>query len=152
MSYFVRIEAEDEMCQGTHLKASAASALRICARGNARPHLGGNCRLYARSQAGYTSLMCACGLVCILHSGEVEREQPFSLTFSTVTIDDAMNALATLNCLSVSLPLPRSMIGKDIATPWEQIEYNREMQAQISTAIQEAKASPFYKWEQDPLL
>lgn len=126
-------------CPGSYMKASAAAELRICARHDGRPHLGVYCQLYARSQGAWLQLMCACGLVCILRSGEEETETVSSSIPCAVTIESAMNALATMSLQALCLPLPRSMKTPGRSSVWQRERYGVELQAYVYDALSELR-------------
>lgn len=126
------------------MKQAAAAELRICARKNGRPHLAVTCQLYARSQEHWIQLMCACGLVCILRSGGAVTGPLLSLTLCPVTIEDAMSALRTASLQALCLPLPRSMVRRDIARIFEREDYEVNLQAYVYDALSELRGLPTY--------
>lgn len=131
------------MCPGKELKAAARSSLIICARRTGRPHLGALCQLSAILTGRLLCLTCSCGLVVMLESGEEVAASCFSLMSSTITIDDATNALAKMNLRMLLLPSPRSLSPEKGHTLYTWDADQREVWRQIHRAMGMTRSSYF---------
>lgn len=125
-------------CPGKNLKQAAAVELSICARGDARAHLGVKCQLSQVTSGSLISITCACGFTCILQFGAGEAAQLLSSISSTDPAKYAMNALRTASLRALSLPLPRSFAHDLPATAWEVMEDYQAIEAAVVRAMRGA--------------
>lgn len=128
------------MCQGKMLKAAGLRSLSMCAAGTQRTHLGGRCHLYKLQLGSLTCVMCSCGAVSIWASG-VEMTAPPSFSTLWMVFDETdMNALQQQVCLTVSLPLPRSMTTSPATANLQQYQLADQLAVLLNEAMQGAKS------------
>lgn len=125
-------------CPGKSLKQAAAVELSICARQDARLHLGVRCQLSAIIVGSLLCTTCACGFMCILQFGPGEAALLPSLTSSTDPAKFAMSALRTGSLRALCLPLPRSLAADLPATAWQVMEDYQALESAVVRSMRGA--------------